>query len=680
MGITGNSKKRHTPPTGNPAIMDEGEPGKVCPKCSKVNPLVARICIQCRQPLEDTTPEGKPAPELPTEDLETLKQERDRLHAALQAKTSEVAALTEKHAHELANLNERLRTASESVEAIKAELESTKTGFESAKAEIESAKAEFEQRIEAIRSEYEPLRSLFEKPADALIDRMDDEMCELKDAKKEIEELKAKCESAFEEIERLRGTDAGKAVEEKDELATQLEVAQQKIDELKTELESATANIGELESRVNVSKRAHENELTALKSELEQAKKSVTDDGTAAIQARLDTATNELSKALGEVDSLTKQLEAAKSETVNTVQDRDKRLAAARKLVDDANSKVTNLEKKVTELETQLSGRPTSPTLTAELAQANARIASLESELATVRSTPLDPTVQDRLNGLERELASVKNDKADLERRLNDAVTARDSAAENARRYYERASASAIDAVKKEWEDRFADAARVHDEQVQNLMSAHDAERNALSDEIQRLGGTADKGKPSWFKKNAKKLTYLAATLLALVLVIAFNGPLFRMVGIGPKPVLIPVTESNLQKFFMQDDPSCVEGRVTQPAPDTLGIVCEKYVTEGDCADVSKGCKIQLPHGYSEPGNIPLTSEVLRAFGFSSTDPTCVTEPQVSTFQKVAADGMRIDFCNPQQSAKDFTFNAARNCYDYSKLCLVLPQYEAKTK
>lgn len=703
MAISGNAKKRHTPANGTPTIgNDDGDLTKPCEKCGAANPLATRFCVSCSHPFAGTPADEKTAL-LPTgtpakEDAAAAHQE-------------ELRKLREQHAAELANCESANKQLQEVIDGLHADIarQADEDGKTLAKlleerdqlsADVERGKArvaelneamgnglnaqkEANQRIVELEGQIQSLQTeLAAKPAadapqtpdaddvtlqyelTAAKSQVESLTQELAGIKSQVEVLTLERGAAFEEIDRLRSGDLGAVQAEVDRLTGEVEATKarhvERFEEAAREYESRKAKHDRKVSDLSAKLATSEQQVTELTAQLEAAR---TSSGTAssATTAEVDTLKAELAKAKTDLE----EMRAEHAGATKLIDEARAKLLGAKKLVDDANDKVSKAEAEKTRLAGELVSKD------GAIAKLEQQVADLTTKLtaaAAVTPGAIPPAAQAELDRAKAELAQALSDKAEIEREHGVAINARDTAQANAKSYYENEFLKAEASLK-----------RVLRNELDAEQAAHDGVKADLETQIKKLENQiASKGSPCF--KRVGLAFVLVAFVATIVSGVMFRNRLLNAVGLGPDPVLIPTTSDNLQKFFMQSEPTCLKGKVTAPAPDTLGIVCEKYATDGECTDVI-GCQIQLPSKYAKPGYRYLTSDVLRAFNYSSTDPTCVPEPQLASFQKVREDGLRIDYCNSDQNRDAFTYNAARNCYDYSKLCLVNPAYDTgKTK
>lgn len=143
----------------------------------------------------------------------------------------------------------------------------------------------------------------------------------------------------------------------------------------------------------------------------------------------------------------------------------------------------------------------------------------------------------------------------------------------------------------------------------------------------------------------------------------------------APKQVCVPVTADLLRKFFFQNDPSCMVGKVGKNIPERLTMNCNEvtpYDEARKCTDVSQ-CVICLPEAYAGRGTekvVDFNVETLKVFS-PQTDPSCFVNPHLETFHQEATDGLRFGDC------ASFSYDPVRGCYDYSSCKLIIPALAA---
>ena len=144
-----------------------------------------------------------------------------------------------------------------------------------------------------------------------------------------------------------------------------------------------------------------------------------------------------------------------------------------------------------------------------------------------------------------------------------------------------------------------------------------------------------------------------------------------------PAEILLPMTADNLKKFFYQNDPSCMIGKVSgKTDANHLGIRCAvtpTYDAKRRCSNVM-ACNIVLPAGQAAaPGAHPLTADLAAQY-FYEHDISCFKEASYpyEINPQYLKDGLRIQGC------KEFNFDPVRTCFDYSpqfECTLVVPDY-----
>jgi|GEM_PF-4561084 len=146
--------------------------------------------------------------------------------------------------------------------------------------------------------------------------------------------------------------------------------------------------------------------------------------------------------------------------------------------------------------------------------------------------------------------------------------------------------------------------------------------------------------------------------------------------AIPAAPVCIRTTPKNLRLFFLQSDPACMSGKIsdTHQVGD-LHIRCPNepvYDQARKCTDVSK-CEICLPTGKAAAPGAHDFTDALASVYYHQGDASCFIEPSLPfrVDPKDLRNGLRIDL-----DCKDFSFDPVNGCFDYSKCKLIVPTYD----
>ncbi|GEM_PF-1354041 len=138
-------------------------------------------------------------------------------------------------------------------------------------------------------------------------------------------------------------------------------------------------------------------------------------------------------------------------------------------------------------------------------------------------------------------------------------------------------------------------------------------------------------------------------------------------------PILLPMTTQNLQKFFGQSNALKVKGKLDgKIESDKLGIICPelpRYSKATNTTDVS-ACFIALPTG-TVPGEYKLTKESAEKW-FHQTDPNCFWE----TDHDASAINRNTERLRVNVEKCDWSFDAIRKCFDYSKCTFTIPKFK----
>ena len=144
----------------------------------------------------------------------------------------------------------------------------------------------------------------------------------------------------------------------------------------------------------------------------------------------------------------------------------------------------------------------------------------------------------------------------------------------------------------------------------------------------------------------------------------------------APVATCIKMTPKNLRLFFLQSDPTCMNGKVTGTAMvASMHVSCAKepaYDQARKCSDVSQ-CRICLPpNDAAKPGTHDFTDAMALAY-FHQESASCFIEPSLPfrVDPKDLRNGLRMDL-----DCTDFSFDPIRGCFDYSKCKLIVPEYD----